>query len=172
MLAAFKTSLKQFPSPSTFKPLRDIPDLTGKLRLLFFHGFQIHHVFGSDRNSHQRSCRFRLPDRIAIVTQNATVYIATRSETKAIEAIQKLKAETGKEAAFISLDLVGLLSVKRAAQEFLQKEEKLDILRMFAWRFWTETLFTFSYSVVSCLYRRILTVQGHDLRQLYSYFSP
>ncbi|EPQ57453.1 NAD P-binding protein [Gloeophyllum trabeum ATCC 11539] len=56
------------------------------------------------------------------------VYLAARSKSKAEAAIQDLKAQTGKEALFLELDLSSLDSVKRSAQEFLSKEPALHIL--------------------------------------------
>ena len=56
------------------------------------------------------------------------MYIAARSQPKAEEAIKELKTETGKEALFLKIDLGDLKSVKRAAEEFLSKEKKLNVL--------------------------------------------
>jgi retinol dehydrogenase-12 len=56
------------------------------------------------------------------------VYIAARSQPKAEEAIKDLKTQTGKEAFFLKLDLGDLKSVKRAAEDFLSKEKRLDVL--------------------------------------------
>lgn len=44
--------------------------------------------------------------------------MASRSKDKASAAIQRLKEETGKEAAFLELDLSTLASVKQATDEF------------------------------------------------------
>ncbi|KIJ34238.1 hypothetical protein M422DRAFT_263732 [Sphaerobolus stellatus SS14] len=88
-----------FPPPSTFDPLRDIPDLTGKVAIVTGGavGIGYHTV-------------------LALLQKNAKVYIATRSETK-----------TGREAIFVHLDLADLASVRRAVRELANKEEKLDI---------------------------------------------
>jgi len=54
----------------------------------------------------------------ALLTHNAKVYIAARSQEKAEEAIKELKEETGKEGIFLKLDLADLKAVKVAAEEF------------------------------------------------------
>lgn len=56
----------------------------------------------------------------ALLTHNAKVYIATRSQGNAQQAIAELKAQTGKDAIFLKLDLADLNSVKTAAEEFLR----------------------------------------------------
>ncbi|KIJ39343.1 hypothetical protein M422DRAFT_257960 [Sphaerobolus stellatus SS14] len=99
-----------FPPPSTFDPLRDIPDLTGKVAIVTGGavGIGYHTV-------------------LALLQKNVKIYIATRSETKVNEAIRKLQEETGREAIFVHLDLADLASVRRAVRELANKEEKLDI---------------------------------------------
>ena len=47
------------------------------------------------------------------------VYMASRSRSKAQDAIDELEAETGRRAIFLELDLASLASIKRAAEEFL-----------------------------------------------------
>ncbi|KIJ23667.1 hypothetical protein M422DRAFT_39502 [Sphaerobolus stellatus SS14] len=122
-----------FPPPSTFDPLRDIPDLTGKVAI----------VTGGAVGIGYHTA-------LALLQKNAKVYIATRSETKANEAIRKLLEETGREATFVHLDLADLASVRRAAREFTNKEEKLDIL--------------FNNAGVMLVPLDQLTAQGYDLR--------
>ena len=56
----------------------------------------------------------------ALLNRNAKVYMASRSKTKADEAIQELKEITGKEAIFLELDLASLASVRLAAKQFLR----------------------------------------------------
>jgi retinol dehydrogenase-12 len=64
----------------------------------------------------------------ALLAHNAKVYVAARNQSKAEEAIKDLKTQTGKEAVFLKLDLGDLKSVKKAADEFLGKENKLNVL--------------------------------------------
>ncbi|KAI0794521.1 NAD(P)-binding protein [Fomes fomentarius] len=63
-----------------------------------------------------------------LLKHNAKVYMAARSRDKALKAIEELKAETGKEAHHIQLDLSSLASVRKAAQEFLSNESELHTL--------------------------------------------
>lgn len=54
--------------------------------------------------------------------------MASRSAEKAQAAIEDLKKDTGKEAHFLQLDLSSLKGVRKAAEEFLQKEQELHTL--------------------------------------------
>ena len=63
-----------------------------------------------------------------LLTKNARVYIAARSAQKAAEAIAELETQTGRTALFLQLDLASLKSVKAAAEEFSQREGRLDVL--------------------------------------------
>lgn len=54
----------------------------------------------------------------ALLSHNAKVYVASRSEEKARAAIKDLKEQTGKEALFLKLDLGDLRSVRAAAEQF------------------------------------------------------
>ncbi|KAG8987306.1 hypothetical protein FRB94_001991 [Tulasnella sp. JGI-2019a] len=64
----------------------------------------------------------------ALLLKNAKVYMASRSKDRAFAAIAELKAETGKDAIFLQLDLANLDSITQAAQEFKSKERCLHIL--------------------------------------------
>lgn len=55
-----------------------------------------------------------------LLKHNATVYLAARSPGKAKEAIDDLKASTGKEARFLQLDLSDLKSIKESARVFTE----------------------------------------------------
>lgn len=55
----------------------------------------------------------------ALLEHNAKVYMASRNKEKAEAAIKELKIATGKEAIFLELDLSNLLSVMKAAEEFM-----------------------------------------------------
>ena len=54
-----------------------------------------------------------------LLNHNAKVYLAARSASKASAAIAELKAETGKEAIFLQLDLSDIPAVRKSAGEFL-----------------------------------------------------
>ncbi|KAJ7288234.1 NAD(P)-binding protein [Mycena rebaudengoi] len=101
---------QSFPPKPTFA-VTDIPDLTGKVVV----------VTGGNSGIGKETVK-------ALLQHNAKVYIAARSPEKAKEAIKDLQTETGKEAHFLKLDLADLHSVKAAADEFNQKETKLNIL--------------------------------------------
>lgn len=66
-----------------------------------------------------------------LYSKNATVYVAARSEAKATEAIQDIRAafptSTGR-LEFLALDLSDLTAVARSAKEFITRETKLDVL--------------------------------------------
>ena len=63
-----------------------------------------------------------------LLKHNAKVYMAARSREKALATIEELKKETGKETHYIHLDLTSLASVRKAAEEFLSKEDALHTL--------------------------------------------
>jgi NAD(P)-dependent dehydrogenase (short-subunit alcohol dehydrogenase family) len=66
-----------------------------------------------------------------LYSKNAKVYMTARSERKtreAMESIQRASPTSSGELVFLHLDLTDLDSVKRSAKEFIQKENKLDIL--------------------------------------------
>ncbi|OJT14910.1 hypothetical protein TRAPUB_8533 [Trametes pubescens] len=63
-----------------------------------------------------------------LLMKNAKVYLAGRSQERAERAIGELREETGRTAFFLQLDLADLHSVKRAAEEYKQRESQLDAL--------------------------------------------
>ncbi|KAJ7051079.1 hypothetical protein C8F01DRAFT_1067277 [Mycena amicta] len=121
-------------SPPSFKPERDMPDLTGKVTI----------VTGGNTGIGYETIK-------QLLLKNATVYLAARSPQKASAAIARLERETkGKTAVFLELDLADLKSVRKAAERFLEKEEKLDIL--------------FNNAGVASCPTDMLTKQGYDLQ--------
>ncbi|KAJ7789855.1 NAD(P)-binding protein [Mycena olivaceomarginata] len=94
-----------------FEPIRDIPDLSGKIIL----------ITGGNSGIGYETVKMML-------RKNSRVYLAARSPSKGNEAIAQLETETGKRAEFIELDLADLKSVRKAADAFLAKESRLDIL--------------------------------------------
>ncbi|KAJ6559082.1 hypothetical protein DFH09DRAFT_1247891 [Mycena vulgaris] len=109
MGALFSAIGQSFPPKPKFS-VTDIPDLTGQVII----------VTGGNSGVGKETAK-------ALLQHNAKVYIAARSAEKAKAAIADLKSETGKEAEFLHLDLADLHSVKRAAQEFAEKETQLHI---------------------------------------------
>ncbi|KAJ7103405.1 NAD(P)-binding protein [Mycena belliarum] len=101
---------QSFPPKSKFS-VGDIPDLTGSVIV----------VTGGNAGIGYEIIKALLP-------KNAKVYMLSRSKERAESAISRLKTETGKEALFIQLDLSDLDSVRRASDELISKESKLDVL--------------------------------------------
>lgn len=68
-----------------------------------------------------------------LYSKHAKVYVAARSEEKALAAIESIKAATPDaenpgELVFLRLDLADLTTIKASAEEFLSKESKLHVL--------------------------------------------
>ncbi|EJD00113.1 NAD-binding protein [Fomitiporia mediterranea MF3/22] len=99
-----------FPPAPKFN-VSDIPDLSGKVMI----------VTGGSSGIGKEIVR-------GLVSHNAKVYLAARSAEKANAAIEELKKDTGKEAQFLQVDLASVKSVRRAAEEFLGKEQQLHAL--------------------------------------------
>ncbi|KII89293.1 hypothetical protein PLICRDRAFT_109044 [Plicaturopsis crispa FD-325 SS-3] len=100
-----------FPGKPRFSEA-DIPDLTGKVVIVTGGNSGVGKVLSQ-----------------ALLAHNATVYIAARSEKKARGAIEEMKSATGEDSIhFLKLDLADLGSVKAAAEDFLSKETRLDVL--------------------------------------------
>lgn len=66
-----------------------------------------------------------------IYSRNGTVYIASRSSSKILEAIDTIqcntRSKTGQLVA-LKLDLADLSSIKASANEFFSKESRLDVI--------------------------------------------
>ncbi|KZV62183.1 NAD(P)-binding protein [Peniophora sp. CONT] len=108
---ALWSSLSQIFPPRARWSVNDIPDLSGKVAL----------VTGGNAGCGRETVK-------ALLTRNAKVYLAARSESKAQKAIEELKDETGKEALFLQLDLADLSAVRSSADSFLSQEPKLHML--------------------------------------------
>lgn len=61
----------------------------------------------------------------------ATVYLAARNEARASAAIAQLAGEGLTEITWLKLDLDDPRDAQKAAQEFLRREKRLDILSEF-----------------------------------------
>ncbi|KAI9614925.1 hypothetical protein KEM48_005837 [Puccinia striiformis f. sp. tritici PST-130] len=101
-----------------------IPDLTGKVAI----------VTGGNSGLGYITC-------LELARKNAKVYMASRNKSKAEEAIIKIKEELTKSKKegegesdrepfieFLEFDLSKLSSGKSTAEEFLKKEDRLDML--------------------------------------------
>ncbi|KAF7374288.1 NAD P-binding protein [Mycena sanguinolenta] len=105
------SALKQSWPPKSEFSVDDIPDLSGQVMI----------VTGGASGIGKETVK-------ALLQHNAKVYVAARSPANAKAAIEDLKSQTGKEAEFLQLDLADLNSVKRAANEFNEKETQLHVL--------------------------------------------
>ncbi|KAJ3321276.1 hypothetical protein HDV06_004501 [Boothiomyces sp. JEL0866] len=65
---------------------------------------------------------------LELARKGASVYMASRSKDRAMEAIQKIKMETGNTVEFLQLDLQDLKQVKQAAESFLKLDKPVDCL--------------------------------------------
>lgn len=66
-----------------------------------------------------------------LLLRGGKVYLAARSEEKALAAIERLRKETNcaeADLVFLKLDLGDLTTIKASANEFLKKEKTLDVL--------------------------------------------
>ncbi|KAF3207207.1 hypothetical protein TWF106_000459 [Orbilia oligospora] len=99
----------------SFSP-SDIPDLTGKVAL----------VTGANVGIGFETAYF-------LASHNATVYLACRSESRALSAIDILQsrlkaAKVDAKLYYHNLDLGSIKTAKSSADDFLTKETRLDIL--------------------------------------------
>ncbi|KAG8988878.1 hypothetical protein FRB90_002509 [Tulasnella sp. 427] len=104
-----------FPPTPTFDPARDIPDLSGKVMI----------VTGGNTGIGKETVK-------ALVAKNAKVYMASRSKSRADQAIADIREQTGKDAIFLELDLANLDAVTRAANEF---KRSMNSMFSLIWRY-------------------------------------
>ncbi|KIK15904.1 hypothetical protein PISMIDRAFT_114291 [Pisolithus microcarpus 441] len=102
-------------SKTRFDPHNDLPDLTGRVIL----------VTGGNRGLGYATVRH-------LVRKGAKVYLAARNGAKAEAAIARFKEEGltpgNGEVVKLELDLCDPRNAKKAAQEFTNKEDRLDVL--------------------------------------------
>ncbi|KAI8908707.1 short chain dehydrogenase [Powellomyces hirtus] len=90
----------------------DIPDQTGKVVI----------VTGGNTGIGYETC-------LHLAEHNATIYMAARTESRAMAAMQKIKEKNpNAKVHWLKMDLMDLSSVKDAAEEFAKKETRLDVL--------------------------------------------
>ncbi|KAH7377291.1 hypothetical protein BKA66DRAFT_513595 [Pyrenochaeta sp. MPI-SDFR-AT-0127] len=93
---------------------QNLPDQTGK----------VHIVTGGYSGCGRELTRI-------LYGKNATVYVAGRSHDKAAKAIESIKRDVGKSKGrleFLKLDLADQNTIKASTEEFLSKEQRLDVL--------------------------------------------
>ncbi|GAA5898517.1 uncharacterized protein JCM6883_003340 [Sporobolomyces salmoneus] len=103
-----------FSNKRPFDPEHDLPDLSGKVAV----------VTGGNTGLGEQTA-------LNLHSKNAKVYIACRSEERALEAIKRINSRSkGKEDSLIYLpfDLTDLKAIKTAAETIKGKEERLDIV--------------------------------------------
>jgi NAD(P)-dependent dehydrogenase (short-subunit alcohol dehydrogenase family) len=67
---------------------------------------------------------------LELAKKNAHVFIASRTPSKALAALEEIKAESKNEKIeFIQVDLSSLASVTKFVSEFKAKELPLDLLK-------------------------------------------
>lgn len=106
-----------WPFSTPFNPSTAIPSLNGKVVV----------VTGGNIGLGQETI-------LQLAKHNpARIYMASRTESKALAAIKEIRAQLPKESSdvsieFLSLDLSSLKSVKAAASDFQSKSKRLDLL--------------------------------------------
>lgn len=106
------TQSARIPAPTLTE--KNLPDQTGR----------VHIVTGGYAGVGEQLVRI-------LYDRGAKVYIAGRNESKAkaaVERIQKASPNATGELVFLQLDLSDLTTIKSAADEFLSKESRLDVL--------------------------------------------
>jgi NAD(P)-dependent dehydrogenase (short-subunit alcohol dehydrogenase family) len=70
-----------------------------------------------------------------LARHGAKVYMAARNQSKAEAAIAQLKAEGlgpgNGEVIWLELDLTDPQNAKKAAEEFIEREKRLDVLSLY-----------------------------------------
>ncbi|KAN0082541.1 hypothetical protein V8E55_008336 [Tylopilus felleus] len=99
----------------SFDPITDLPDLSGKVII----------VTGGNAGIGYATVKH-------LARKGAKVYMAARNKVRAEEAIAKLKQEGlgpgNGEVIWLALDLADPRNAKTTAQDFMGKEERLDVL--------------------------------------------
>ncbi|KZV90285.1 NAD(P)-binding protein [Exidia glandulosa HHB12029] len=121
-----------FPPSTSSWTVNNIPDLTGRVYI----------VTGGNTGIGKETVK-------ALLQKGGKVYMASRSETRAQQAITDLEQATGRAAIFLKLDLTDFASIKQAAKEFMLRESQLNTL--------------FNNAGIAWAPMDDLTVQGYDM---------
>jgi len=107
-------SISQSFPPKAKLTEKELPDQTGKVFI----------VTGSSSGVCKELAQI-------LFSHNAKVYVAARSEEKATKAITSIKSNSPDAKgtiAYLNLDLDDLSTIKKSANEFLAREDRLDVL--------------------------------------------
>ncbi|KIW57178.1 hypothetical protein PV05_05769 [Exophiala xenobiotica] len=107
-------SMWPFNISTSFKPERDIPDLTNKVVL----------VTGGNAGLGRETV-------LQLAKHNPRkIFLAARTESKARDAIASIKANTSQDVdiEYLPLDLTSLPSIQKAAEQVTSRTDRLDIL--------------------------------------------
>ncbi|PMD26405.1 short-chain dehydrogenase [Hyaloscypha hepaticicola] len=113
MLSIFSFISQMYPPEPGFKE-KDIPSLKEKVYI----------ITGSNTGIGLELAKI-------LFSKRAKIYIAARSKSKALSAINDIKSAYPSSTGcleFLPLDLADLSTIKASAQEFLSKEKRLDAL--------------------------------------------
>ncbi|OJA18609.1 hypothetical protein AZE42_01760 [Rhizopogon vesiculosus] len=107
-----------FSFSKAFDPVSDLPDLSDKVIL----------ITGGNAGIGYATVKH-------LARHGAKVYMAARSQSRAEEAIAQLKEEGlgpgNGEVIWLELDLKDPRNAKKAAEEFMKKEKRLDVLSLY-----------------------------------------
>jgi len=117
-----------------YDPSRDIPDLAGKVFLVTgakYVPLVLLHSYAQIYTWHSSGIGYETAKHLA--AHGATVYLACRSEERANAAIVRIEAAVpdvkGQDRLkFLQIDMGDTHSVRRAAEEFMERETRLDVL--------------------------------------------
>ncbi|KAG8877344.1 hypothetical protein FRB98_006746, partial [Tulasnella sp. 332] len=110
-MPTFLQAISELFPPKSHFTAKDVPDLSNKVMI----------VTGGNSGIGKETIQ-------ELLKNNGKVYMASRSRTRAEEAIKDLEAKTGRRAIFLQLDLSSLDSITKAAREFQSQESVLDVL--------------------------------------------
>ncbi|CZR60066.1 related to light induced alcohol dehydrogenase Bli-4 [Phialocephala subalpina] len=114
MTAALRRTISQlFPGKPTFTEA-DVPSQNGRVFI----------VTGGNAGLGYHICKI-------LYSKGGTVYMLSRTESKALEAIKSIKFEfpnSSGDVKYIHLDLSDMTTIKPAVEAFAKQESKLDVL--------------------------------------------
>lgn len=120
----------------SFNPTTDLPDLSGKV-VLVTGGKYVANICTWLIIHSLCSAGIGYSTVKHLARHGAKVYMAARNQSKAEAAIAQLRAEGlgpgNGEVVWLELDLKDPLNAKRAAEEFMKREKRLDVLSLYTY---------------------------------------